>query len=116
MEFMPRSFVSSSIHHGPTFIGVGLVVVLAAHLFSGIPIAAAIAIIGWGSMLTLRERYMYEVVLVLNFAMYTGIVALAIAAQLDLRYDVVTLCDAILALAILHKAATAGGAARPDRA
>jgi hypothetical protein len=110
---MPRSFVSSTAtHHGPTLIGVGLSLVLAAQVFGGIPVAAAIALIGWGSMLTLRERHMHELVLILNFAMYAGIVALAISAQLNLRYDVVTLCDAILALIILHKAATTGGALR----
>jgi hypothetical protein len=107
MEFMPRTFVSSSIHHGPTFIGIGLAVVLAAQLISAIPVAASIALIGMGSMLTLRERHMHELALALNFAIYAGIVALAISAQLNLRYDVVTLCDAILALIILHKAATA---------
>lgn len=97
-------------HHGPTLIGVGLAVVLASHLFSGVPIAAAMALIAWGSMLTLRERHMHEVVLVLNFAMYAGIVALAIATEFDLNYGVATLGDAFLALTILHKAATAGGA------
>jgi hypothetical protein len=113
MEFMPRSFASTAVtNHGPMLIGVGLAVVLAAQLFVGIPIAAAMALIAWGSMLTLRERHMNEVVLVLNFAMYAGIVALGIAAQLNLRYDSVTLCDSVLALAILHKAATAGGAKR----
>jgi hypothetical protein len=116
MEFMPRSFVLSSTNHGPTLVGVGLAVVLASQLFAGIPIAAAMALIGLGSMLTLRERHMHELVLVLNFAMYAGIVALAIAAQLNLHYDAVTLCDAILALAILHKAATAGGAGNAGRA
>jgi hypothetical protein len=109
--FMPRSFVSfTATNHGPTLIGVGLAAILASQLFAGIPIAAAMALIAWGSMLTLRERHMHELVFILNFAMYAGIVALAIAAQLNLRYDAVTLCDAILALTILHKAATAGGA------
>jgi hypothetical protein len=109
MEFMPRSFVTSvATSPGPMLIGIGLAVVLASRLFAGIPIAAAMALIAWGSMLTLRERHMHEMVLVLNFTMYAGIVALAIAAQLDLRHDAVTLCDAILALAILFKSATAG--------
>jgi hypothetical protein len=104
--FMTPTKTTTATHHGPTFIGIGLAVVLATQLISGIPIAAAIALIGMGSMLTLRERGMHELVLILNFAMYAGIVALAIAGQLNLRYEVVTLADAILALVVLHKAAT----------
>jgi hypothetical protein len=102
MEFMPRSFVSSTAtHHGPTLIGVGLAVVLAAQMFAAIPIAAAIALIGWGSMLTLRERHMHELVLILNFAMYAGVVTVAISAQLNMRYDVMTLCDSAAAILVL---------------
>jgi hypothetical protein len=108
--FMNTAKTTLATHHGPTLLGIGLAVVLAAQLFAGIPIAAAITLIGWGSMLTLRERHMHELVLVLNFATYAGVVALAIAAQLNLRYDVMTLADAILALVVLHKTATAGGA------
>jgi hypothetical protein len=107
MEFMPRTFVSSSIHHGPTFIGIGLAVVLASQVFAAVPVAAAIALIGMGSMLTLRERHMHELVLIFNFAMYATLVAMTIAAQLNMHYDVVTLADAIVALVVLHKAATA---------
>jgi hypothetical protein len=106
--FMIRTNTTTTTHHGPTLLGVGLAVVLASQVFAAIPIAAAIALIGWGSMLTLRERHTHELVLILNFAMYAGIVALAIAAQFNLRYDVVTLADAILALVVLHKAATVG--------
>jgi hypothetical protein len=105
--FMIRTNTTTATHHGPTLLGIGLTVVLAAQLFAGIPIAAAIALIGWGSMLALRERGMHELVLILNFTMYAAVVTLDIAAQFNLRYDVMALADAILALVVLHKAATA---------
>jgi hypothetical protein len=100
MEIMPRSFVSSTAtNHGPTFIGTGLAVVLAAHVFAGVPIAAAIALIAWGSMLTLKARQQHEVLIALNLATYLSIVALAMLAEFDSRTDIWLLMDVSLASA-----------------
>jgi hypothetical protein len=100
MEFMPRSFVSSiATHHGPTLIGIGLAVVLAAQLFSCIPIAAAMALIGWGSILVLKDRHQHEVLLALNLVTYLSIVALAMLAEFDSCKDLLFLIDIFLASA-----------------
>lgn len=98
MEFMPRSFVSSAAtNHGPTLIGVGLAVILAAHLFSGIPLATAISLVGLGSMLTLKVRQQYELLIALNLAFYLSLVALAMLAEFDSRKDIFLLIDISLA-------------------
>ena len=97
---MPRSFVSSATHHGPTLIGVGLAVVLASQLFAGIPIAAAMGIIAWGSMLTLRARHKNEILISLNLVAYLSIIALAMLAEFESRRDISTLADMFLASAL----------------
>jgi hypothetical protein len=86
-------------NRGPLLIGVGLAIVLAAPLWPAIPLAAAIALIGLGATLTLKQsRHHNELLLALNFAIYASITAVAIAAQMDLRTNLLTQCDAILAI------------------
>lgn len=88
-------------NRGPLLIGVGLAVVLAAQLAVAIPIAAAIALIGLGATLTLSRLHHNELLLALNLAMYASLVAVAIPAQFDLRNNLFSLCDAILAIMLI---------------
>lgn len=100
---MPRAFFYESIttdNRGPLLIGSGLAIVLAAQLWPAIPLAAAIALIGLGATLTLK-RHHNELLLALNFAIYASLVALAITAQMDLHNNLLTQCDAILAIILI---------------
>jgi hypothetical protein len=101
---MPRAFFSESIttnQRGPLFIGAGLVIILAAQLWPTIPLAAAITLIGLGATLTLKRHHHNELLLVLNFAIYASLVALAITAQMNLHNNLLTQCDAILAIILI---------------
>jgi hypothetical protein len=100
---MPRAFFSESITAdcgGPLLIGTGLTIVLSAQLWPVIPIAAAIALIGLGATQTLH-RQNNALLSALNAAIYASLVALAICAQIDLRRDALTQCDAILAIILI---------------
>lgn len=101
---MSRARISTVVapdHRGTICIGVGLAVVLAAQIWSAIPLATAIAVIGLGATLTLAERRQRQLLLHLNLLIYTALVSLAIAAQLHARVNVATLCDAASAVALL---------------
>jgi hypothetical protein len=101
---MPRAFFSESIltdNRGPLLMGCGLAFVLAAQLWSMIPLAAAIALIGLGATFTLQRRHPNELLLALNFAVYVSLVALAIVAQMNLHNNLLTQCDAILAIVLI---------------
>lgn len=100
---MPRAFFSESItadHRGPLLIGTGLAIVLAAQLWPAIPLAAAISLIGLGATLTLQRRH-HELLLALNITIYASLVALAISAQINLHDNLLTQCDAILAIILI---------------
>lgn len=106
---MPRAFFYQSIatdNRGPLSIGIGLVVVLGAQLWPVIPLAVGIALIGLGSTLTLNHRRRNELLLALNLAVYVSLVVLAVSAQLDQRLNLITLCDAVAAAAVLAAALT----------
>ncbi len=71
-------------HRGPVLIGIGLTVILAAQIWPLVPIAAALALIGWGATLSLLENlnvYRREYLAVLNLVVYVLLVGLAIGAQ-----------------------------------
>ena len=100
---MPRAFSSESIsadNRGPLLIGVGLAVVLAAQLWPVLPLAAAIAMIGWGATLTLKRHHHNELLLALNLVVYSSLTGLAILAELSLRSDLLVLVDESLALVL----------------
>ena len=82
-------------------MGAGLAVVLAAQLWVTIPIAAAIALIGLGATCTLIANRHGGLLLALNYAVYVSLVALALAAEINLRYDVLTMGDAALAITLI---------------
>ena len=73
------------VPRGPRLVCLGLVVVVLALLWPAIPIASAVALIGWGSTLCLRqsnpERQL--VLGVLHAAVYGSLACLAGGAQLD---------------------------------
>ncbi len=62
---------------GVALIGVGLVIVMAAQLAGGIPVAAAMALIGWGALLTVLT----EALALVNLIVYAVLVGFTIASQ-----------------------------------
>lgn len=99
---MPRVFDFNGLiaqQHGPSLIGIGLAVVLAAQAFPVIPIAAAIAFIGLGATQALSLRHQRELLL-MNALIYIPLVLLAVTAQWDARLDLLTIIDAIVAAAM----------------
>lgn len=91
-------------HRGPLLIAGGLTVVLVAQLWPMIPVAAAISLIGLGATVTLARRPQSEPVLVVNIVVYGALTLLAVGAQLDIRYDALTLCDVVAAGALIIRA------------
>ncbi len=97
-------------NHGPLIIGVGLVVILAAQLWPGIPIAAPIALIGYGATYVLQKAATQDRAnsprhqrwrLCGSLLIYAALVGLAIGAELHLRLDAVFFVDALLAILVL---------------
>lgn len=86
---------------GPILIGIGLTTVLAAQIWTTIPLASAMAVIGLGATFTLRERQQHELVLQFNLLVYAAIVSFTIGAQFYPRANFVTLLDAAAAFVIL---------------
>ena len=100
---MPRALSSESItadNRGQLLIGSGLAIVLAAQLWPSIPLAAAIAVIGWGATLTLNRHHHNEPLLALNLVVYFSLAGLAILAELSFRSDLLVLIDVSLALVL----------------
>ena len=104
--FMMPTKTIIATHHGPTLIGLGLIVVLAAQMVPGIPLASGIAIIGLGATHTLMERRQHEMVLVANLCVYLSLAILAIGAQFHAPLSALSIIDAFLAAAILTRALT----------
>lgn len=91
---------------GPLLIGLGLILVLAAQIVPGIPLATGIALIGLGATHTLIERRQHEMVLVANLCVYLSLAILAIGAQFHAALNALSAIDAVLAAAILTRALT----------
>ena len=98
------------VPRGPRLICIGLVVVLLALFRPEIPIASAVALVGWGSTLCLRqstpERQL--VLGVLHAAIYGSLACLAGGAQLDRAShfsgelaELVALVDLALAIVLM---------------
>lgn len=97
-------------HSGPLLIGTGLAIILAAQIGPGIPIAAAIALIGCGATVVMQKAA--TVGRALHFRhqrwwhggsllIYAALVGLAAGAQLDLRRDALYISDAVVAIVLL---------------
>ncbi len=99
-------------HHGPLWIGAGLGIILAAQIWPGVPVAAAIALIGCGATCVLLHKAAVGRVTIRHqrwrlcgsLLVYTALVGLAVGAELHLRCDVIFLADALLAVALLLSA------------
>ncbi|NOY40393.1 MAG: hypothetical protein GXP26_00965 [Planctomycetes bacterium] len=80
---MPRPLSLRMPHsRGPAFIGVGLIVVLVAHLYPAVPIAAAMMLIGWGATQILGAgNNRNRLLLAINLAVYAALGCFVIAAQ-----------------------------------
>jgi hypothetical protein len=95
MRRFDSSHVTQYSERGPLFIGIGLAIVLLAHLWPAIPIAAAIGLVGLGATQTLSAGARHELLLPLNGLMYVALVALAVAAQFEMRSGAVAMADAL---------------------
>jgi len=92
---------------GPLLIGTGLAIILAAQVLPGIPVAAAFALIGWGTtrvMCQQPETRHQRWRLCGSLLVYGALVGLAVGAELDLRFDAVFVADALLAVLLLLSA------------
>ena len=79
---MPSSLLTlDTDRRGAALIGVGLIVVVAAHLVAGVPIAAATVLIGWGALLTVATRPHGGQLAMLNLPVYGCLGSFAIASQ-----------------------------------
>ena len=106
---MPRLNVfalAKSDQFGPLLIGFGLIVVLAAQIVPGIPLATGVALIGLGATHVLMERRQHEIVLVANLCVYLSLAILAVGAQFHAHLSALSVIDAGLAAAILTRALT----------
>ncbi|TWU29298.1 hypothetical protein [Bythopirellula polymerisocia] len=85
-------------------ICTGLAVILSAQLWPGLPVAAAIALIGCGAtgvmcqQLDTRHRRLR---LCGSLLVYAALVGLAVGAQLHLRNDAIYVADAVVAVLLL---------------
>lgn len=70
-----------SDRRGAALIGVGLAIVVLAQWQAGVPIAAAIVLIGWGALLSIASRPHSGVLALLNLPVYGILGSLAIASQ-----------------------------------
>jgi len=95
--------------NGPALIVVGMTIVLAALCWPGVPIAAAIMLIGYGALLTAFTRPgRQELLALISLAVYTSLGCLAVAAQTHAaingptgRVELFHLADHLLATALL---------------
>jgi hypothetical protein len=73
---------------------LGVAVVIAAQLWPGVPVCSAIALIAWGTALTVQRRCG---LLMLAAAVYTPLAILAVMAQVDLAIRTPSLLWALIA-------------------
>lgn len=75
---MWSSFLRQDVRKcGAALIGAGLAVVIAAQVTGGVPVAAAMALIGWGVLLTVHA----EALALANLVVYAVLVSFTIASQ-----------------------------------
>jgi hypothetical protein len=79
---MPSSpLTTASSNHAPTCLLVAVGVVIAAQLWSGVPLAAACALAGWGTALAVGRR---RGLLLATVVLYAPLCVWAVAAEVDL--------------------------------
>lgn len=100
---MPRPDSPSlnlTIQRGPLLIGLGLTVVLLAQVWPPVPIAAALALIGWGATDTCLQNFGSRSLAAANLLVYSTLIALAAGAELHRDAGSLTLLDVAAAVAI----------------
>jgi hypothetical protein len=113
---MPRASSSASATHsnaGVSLLLVGVAIVLAARRWHAIPLCGAIALIAWGTALSVQSRCAW---LMLAAAVYTPLAILAVMAQVDLALRSPSLAwglfaglDAAAAIALFYSLARQTG-------
>jgi len=106
---LPRAQLQEFSKSGPALIAAGMLVVLTALLWPGVPIASAIMSIGYGAMLTVFARPSRQDLLgLVSLAVYASLGCLAVAAQTHTGINGPTgqvgylhLTDHLLAMAML---------------
>ena len=92
--FRPYLWFRQSLwQRGPALIGLGLLVIVAAPLWTALPVVTAIALIGRGAVLTLQSSprtTRQDSLIVVNLAVYSTLVGLAIVAQSNAVLHVAT--------------------------
>ncbi len=73
--------------NGAALIGIGLVIVLTAQVVPAVPIAAAIALVGWGAQLTLFSSRHNSLLGLVNLPVYATLVSFAVASQIHAELD-----------------------------
>lgn len=104
-----RDLIHEFVNNGPAMIVAGLVVVFAALAWPGVPIAAAIMLIGYGAMVSVLARPARQELLgVLSLTVYASLGCLAVAAQTHAavngptgRFGVFILADHLAAALLL---------------
>ena len=76
-----------SERRGALLVGAGLAIIAIAQLSAGVPIAAAIVIIGWGTFLSVACRPHGSLLGLFNLPVYVCLGSLAIASQSHAAID-----------------------------
>ncbi len=102
---MLRDQLQEFSKNGPALIAAGMMVVLTAILWPGVPIASAVMLIGYGAMLTVFARSgRQELLGLMSLAVYASLGCLAVAAQTHAatgHLGYVLMADHLLATAML---------------
>jgi hypothetical protein len=97
---------------GVKLLLAGVAIVVLAQFWSAVPMAAAIALVAWGTVLNVSQR---RELLILAAVIYTPLGILAVMSQVDLAMDsslawgLVAGLDAALAITLLYHLACRTG-------
>ena len=102
------SLLRTSDKCGAALIGLGLAIVVVAQLVVGVPVAAAMTLIGWGALLTILAATRVGVLALVNLVVYALLVSFTIASQthaaqngVEGKLGLLTLTDNVLAGVLL---------------
>ncbi|NOY28888.1 MAG: hypothetical protein GXP28_01565 [Planctomycetes bacterium] len=102
---MLRDQIQEFQKNGPALIAAGMMIVLTAILYPGVPIASAVLLIGYGALLTLFARpSRQELFGLMSLTVYASLGCLAVAAQTHAAtggLGYVLMADHLLATALL---------------
>ena len=101
------SLLRISDKSGAALIGAGLAIVLVAQMMGSVPVAAAMALIGWGASLTLLKGTRTSALNLVNLVVYVLLVSFTIASQshaatnIEGNLGLLTLTDHVLAAVLM---------------